>query len=90
MGLNRRYTHLSAEKRAMIMALAKEDFPNARIAKSCGVSESTISRELSRHASKASSLKERRRQYSAKEAQAKYLENRSHLIIKSGLNLENI
>ena len=76
MGLKRRYTHLSAEKRAMIMALAKEDFPNARIARRCGVSESTISRELSRHASKGSSLTERRRQYSAMEAQAKYLENR--------------
>ena len=47
MSLQRAYHHLSEEKRAAIMALAREGFSGAHIARHCGISEATVSREFS-------------------------------------------
>jgi len=76
MGAKKTYTHLTLEKRAAIKALSDEGFPNAHIARSCGVSESTISRELARNTSKGLPLEERRCRYSPSQAQSNYLSNR--------------
>lgn len=76
MGAKGRYTHLTAEKRAMIMALSREGFTNSHIAESCGVSASTISRELSRNSPAGLTLKERRLRYSSADAHNRYLAKR--------------
>ena len=78
MGCKGMYTHLTAEKRAIIMALSKEGFNNTHIADRCKVSVSTISRELARNSPAGLSLEERRRQYSSSKAQEHYLNNRRH------------
>ena len=46
MSLQGAYHHLSEEKRAAIMALAREGFSGAHIARRCGISEATVSREI--------------------------------------------
>ena len=76
MGARKTYTHLTPEKRAVIKALLGEGFRSAHIARACGVSESTISRELSRNSSEGLSLEERRRRYSPSQAQSNYVTNR--------------
>ena len=43
MSLQRAYHHLSEEKRAAIMALAREGFSGAHIARHCGISGATVS-----------------------------------------------
>jgi len=76
MSLQRAYHHLSEEKRAAIMALAREGFSGAHIARHCGISEATVSREFSRQFSKGIPLKERRQRYEASAACARYREKR--------------
>lgn len=61
MSLQRAYHHLSEEKRAAIMALAREGFSGAHIARRCGISEATVSREFSRQFPQGIPLKERRK-----------------------------
>ena len=72
MGLKRAYHHLSEEKRVVIMTLAREGFSGAHIARHCGVSEATISREFSRQFPKDIPLEERRRRYESSAAQTRY------------------
>ena len=76
MSLQRAYPHLSEEKRAAIMALAREGFSGAHIARHCGISEATVSREFSRQFPKGIPLKERRKRYEASAALTRYRENR--------------
>lgn len=76
MSLQRAYHHLSEEKRAAIMALAREGFSGAHIARSCGISEATVSREFSRQFPQGIPLKERRKRYEASAAHTRYRENR--------------
>jgi len=76
MSLQRAYHHLSEEKRAAIMALAREGFSGARIARHCGISEATVSREFSRQFPQGIPLKERRKRYEAAAAHTRYRENR--------------
>ena len=76
MSLQRAYHHLSEEKRAAIMALAREGFSGAHIARHCGISEATVSREFSRQFPKGIPLKERRKRYEASAAHTRYRENR--------------
>ena len=76
MSLQRAYHHLSEEKRAAIMALAREGFSGARIARHCGISEATVSREFSRQFPQCIPLKERRKRYEAAAAHTRYRENR--------------
>ena len=68
MSLRKAYHHLSEEKRAAIMTLAREGFSGAHIARHCGVSEATVSREFSRQFPKSIPLKERRQRYEASAA----------------------
>jgi len=74
--LRKAYHHLSEEKRAAIMTLAREGFSGAHIARHCGVSEATVSREFSRQFPKSIPLKERRQRYEASAACARYREKR--------------
>ena len=76
MSLRKTYHHLSEEKRAAIMTLAREGFSGAHIARHCGVSEATVSREFSRQFPKSIPLKERRQRYEASAACARYREKR--------------
>ena len=76
MSLQRAYHHLSEEKRAAIMALAREGFSGAHIARRCGISEATVSREFSRQFPRGIPLKERRKRYEASAAHTRYRENR--------------
>ena len=76
MSLQRAYHHLSEEKRDAIMALAREGFSGARIARHCGISEATVSREFSRQFPQCIPLKERRKRYEASAAHTRYRENR--------------
>ena len=76
MSLQRAYHHLSEEKRAAIMALAREGFSGAHIARHCGISEATVSREFSRQFPKGIPLKERRKRYEAAAAHTRYRANR--------------
>ena len=76
MSPQRAYHHLSEEKRAAIMALAREGFSGARIARHCGISEATVSREFSRQFPQGIPLKERRKRYEAAAAHTRYRENR--------------
>ena len=76
MSLRKAYHHLSEEKRAAIMTLAREGFSGAHIARHCGVSEATVSREFSRQFPKSIPLKERRQRYEASAACARYREKR--------------
>lgn len=76
MSLQRAYHHLSEEKRAAIMALAREGFSGAHIARHCGISGATISREFSRQFPKGIPLKERRKRYEAAAAHTRYRANR--------------
>ena len=76
MSLKKTYHHLSEEKRAAIMTLAREGFSGAHIARHCGVSEATVSREFSRQFPKSIPLKERRQRYEASAARARYREKR--------------
>ena len=76
MSLQRAYHHLSEEKRAAIMALAREGFSGAHIARRCGISEATVSREFSRQFPQGTPLKERRKRYEASAAHTRYRENR--------------
>ena len=76
MSLQRAYHHLSEEKRAAIMALAREGFSGAHIARRCGISEATVSREFSRQFPQGIPLKERRKRYEASAAHTRYRENR--------------
>ena len=76
MSLQRAYHHLSEEKRAAIMALAREGFSGAHIARHCGISGATVSREFSRQFPKGIPLKERRKRYEASAAHTRYRENR--------------
>ena len=76
MSLQRAYHHLSEEKRAAIMALAREGFSGAHIARHCGISEAAVSREFSRQFPKGIPLKERRKRYEAAAAHTRYRANR--------------
>lgn len=76
MSPQRAYHHLSEEKRAAIMALAREGFSGAHIARRCGISEATVSREFSRQFPQGIPLKERRKRYEASAAHTRYRENR--------------
>ena len=76
MSLQGAYHHLSEEKRAAIMALAREGFSGAHIARRCGISEATVSREFSRQFPQGIPLKERRKRYEAAAAHTRYRENR--------------
>ena len=76
MSLQRAYHHLSEEKRAAIMALAREGFSGAHIARRCGISEATVSKEFSRQFPQGIPLKERRKRYEASAAHTRYRENR--------------
>ena len=76
MSPQRAYHHLSEEKRAAIMALARDGFSGARIARHCGISEATVSREFSRQFPQGIPLKERRKRYEAAAAHTRYRENR--------------
>ena len=76
MSLRKAYHHLSEEKMAAIMTLAREGFSGAHIARHCGVSEATVSREFSRQFSQSIPLKERRQRYEASAACARYREKR--------------
>jgi len=76
MSLRRAYHHLSEEKRAAIMTLAREGFSGAHIARHCGVSEATVSREFSGQFPKSIPLKERRQRYEASAACTRYREKR--------------
>ena len=76
MSLRKTYHHLSEEKRAAIMTLAREGFSGAHIARHCGVSEATVSREFSRQFPKSIPLKERRQRYEASAACTRYREKR--------------
>ena len=76
MSLQRAYHHLSEEKRVAIMALAREGFSGAHIARHCGISEATVSREFSRQFPKGIPLKERRKRYEAAAAHTRYRANR--------------
>ena len=76
MSMQRAYHHLSEEKRAAIMALAREGFSGAHIARHCGISGATISREFSRQFPKGIPLKERRKRYEAAAAHTRYRANR--------------
>ena len=76
MSPQRAYHHLSEEKRAAIMALAREGFSGSRIARHCGISEATVSREFSRQFPQGFPLKERRKRYEAAAAHTRYRENR--------------
>ena len=58
------------------MALAREGFSGARIARHCGISEATVSREFSRQFPQGIPLKERRKKYEAAAAHTRYRENR--------------
>ena len=79
MSLRKTYHHLSEEKRAAIMTLAREGFSGAHIARHCGVSEAAVSREFSRQFPKSIPLKERRQRYEASAACARYREKRKQL-----------
>ena len=59
-----------------IMTLAREGFSGAHIARHCGVSEATVSREFSRQFPKSIPLKERRQRYEASAACTRYREKR--------------
>ena len=76
MSPQRAYHHLSEEKRAAIMALARGGFSGARIARHCGISEATVSSEFSRQFPQGIPLKERRKRYEAAAAHTRYRENR--------------
>ena len=85
MSLQKAYHHLSEEKRATIMALAREGFSGAHIARHCGISGATVSREFSRQFPKGIPLKERRKRYEASAAHTRYRENRKKLKPKGKL-----
>ena len=72
MSLEKTYHYLSEEKRAAIMTLAREGFSGTHIARHCGVSEATVSREFSRQFPKSIPLKERRQRYEASAACTRY------------------
>ena len=72
MSPQRAYHHLSEEKRAAIMALAREGFSGAHIARRCGISEATVSRQFPQ----GIPLKERRKRYEVPAAHTRYRENR--------------
>ena len=76
MSLQRAYHHLSEEKRAAIMALAREGFSGAHIARHCGISEAAVSREFSRQFPKGIPLKERCKRYEEAAAHTRYRANR--------------
>ena len=79
MSLRKTYHHLSEEKRAAIMTLAREGFFGAHIARHCGVSEATVSREFSRQFPKGIPLKERRKRYETAAAHTRYRANRKKI-----------
>jgi len=79
MSLQRAYHHLSEEKRAAIMALAREGFSGAHIARHCGISEAAVSRKFSRQFPKGIPLKERRKRYEAAVAHTRYRANRKKI-----------
>jgi len=78
MGTKKLYTHLTSLKRGMFQVLANQGHTNATIAKKLGVSQSTVSRELSRNCSSGTTLSERKKMYSAEKAQTRYKEKRNN------------
>ena len=72
MGCNSPYHHLSEAKRGQIMALAKIGLSQRAIASSIGVSQSTVSRELSRHFEGGVPLLTRVMKYDAHKSQISY------------------
>ena len=76
MSLRKTYHHLSEEKRAAIMTLAREGFSGAHIARHCGISEATVFREFSRQFYQSIPQNERRKRYEAAAAHTRYRANR--------------
>ncbi|MBR4742223.1 MAG: IS30 family transposase [Desulfovibrio sp.] len=76
MGCNSPYHHLSEAKRGQIMALANMGLSQRLIAVETGVSQSTISRELSRHFEGGMPLSTRIMKYDAHKAQISYGKHR--------------
>ncbi len=89
MSVNTGYHHLKIEQRGVIMGLAIEGHTLEHIAIRCGVSTSTVSRELKRQFSEGVPLAERRKKYSAVPAQKRYMKVRENCGPESKLT-ENV
>ena len=78
MGTKNLYTHLTPMKRGMFQGLASQGLSNIAIAKQLGVSQSTVSRELLRNCPSGTTLSDRKKSYSAENAQARYEKKRKN------------